>query len=55
MTVSFSHGWACGQQCWRPEGRKERNAAAQRALLTRCQMIGLARDGNYSRAMEQAA
>src|SRR5512139_150598 len=54
--VSFSYGRALQAPvlaAWR--GREENAAAAQRALLARCELNGLARDGKYDRAMEVVA
>ncbi|MEW6332409.1 MAG: class I fructose-bisphosphate aldolase [Pseudomonadota bacterium] len=54
--VSFSYGRALQAPvlaAWK--GQEANVSAAQKALLKRCQMNGLARDGKYSRAMEQAA
>ncbi len=54
--VSFSYGRALQAPvlaAW--QGREDNVAAAQKALLTRCRLNGLARDGNYARAMESAA
>jgi fructose-bisphosphate aldolase class I len=54
--VSFSYGRALQAPvlaAWK--GQESNVAAAQKALLKRCQMNGLARDGKYSRTMEQAA
>lgn len=54
--VSFSYGRALQAPvlaAWR--GQESNVAAAQQALLKRCRMNGLARDGKYSRTMEQAA
>jgi len=54
--VSFSYGRALQAPvlaAWK--GQESNVSAAQKALLKRCQMNGLARDGKYSRAMEQAA
>jgi fructose-bisphosphate aldolase class I len=54
--VSFSYGRALQAPvlaAWK--GQESNVAAAQKALQKRCQMNGLARDGKYSRTMEQAA
>ena len=54
--VSFSYGRALQapvQAVW--QGRESQVAAAQKALLTRCQLNSLAREGKYARAMEGAA
>jgi fructose-bisphosphate aldolase class I len=54
--VSFSYGRALQAPvlaAWK--GQEANAAAAQKALLRRCQMNGLARDGKYTRTMEQAA
>jgi fructose-bisphosphate aldolase, class I len=54
--VSFSYGRALQAPvlaAWK--GQESNVTAAQTALLKRCQMNGLARDGKYSRTMEQAA
>jgi fructose-bisphosphate aldolase, class I len=54
--VSFSYGRALQAPvlaAWK--GQEGNVAAAQKALFTRCQLNGLARDGKYSRAMESAA
>jgi fructose-bisphosphate aldolase class I len=54
--VSFSYGRALQAPvlaAWK--GQESNVTAAQKALLKRCQMNGLARDGKYSRALEQAA
>lgn len=51
--VSFSYGRALQAPvlaAWR--GEEANVAAAQQALLTRCQLNGLAREGKYARAME---
>ena len=53
--VSFSYGRALQAPvlaAW--QGFESNAAAAQKALLTRCHMNGLARDGKYARAMEAA-
>lgn len=54
--VSFSYGRALQAPvlaAWR--GQEANAAAAQQALLRRCELNGLARDGKYARAMEAAA
>jgi fructose-bisphosphate aldolase class I len=54
--VSFSYGRALQAPvlaAWK--GQESNAAAAQKALLKRCQLNGLARDGKYARAMEAAA
>ncbi len=54
--VSFSYGRALQAPVlavW--QGREDRAAAAQQALLKRCRLNGLARDGQYARAMEDKA
>ncbi|MGK2952886.1 MAG: class I fructose-bisphosphate aldolase [Thiobacillus sp.] len=54
--VSFSYGRALQAPvlaAW--QGQESKAAAAQQALLTRCHLNGLARDGKYDRAMERAA
>jgi fructose-bisphosphate aldolase class I len=54
--VSFSYGRALQAPVlatWK--GQEANVAAAQKALLKRCQLNGLARDGKYARAMEAAA
>ncbi|BAV33706.1 fructose-bisphosphate aldolase [Sulfuricaulis limicola] len=51
--VSFSYGRALQAPvlaAWK--GQESNVAAAQKALLKRCQLNGLARDGKYARAME---
>lgn len=51
--VSFSYGRALQApvlDVW--QGQESNAAAAQKALLTRCHLNGLARDGLYSREME---
>jgi fructose-bisphosphate aldolase class I len=51
--VSFSYGRALQAPvlaAW--QGQEANVAAAQQALLRRCQLNGLARDGKYDRAME---
>ena len=51
--VSFSYGRALQAPvlaAW--QGQEGNAAAAQQALLRRCELNGLARDGNYDRAME---
>jgi fructose-bisphosphate aldolase, class I len=53
--VSFSYGRALQAPvlaAW--QGQENHVAAAQKALLTRCHLNGLARDGKYTRAMESA-
>ena len=53
--VSFSYGRALQAPvlaAW--EGREDQAAAAQQALLKRCRLNGLAREGKYARAMEAA-
>jgi fructose-bisphosphate aldolase class I len=53
--VSFSYGRALQAPvlaAWR--GQEANVAAAQQALLRRCQLNGLARDGKYDRAMEDS-
>ena len=54
--VSFSYGRALQAPvlaAW--QGQEDNVAAAQRALLNRCHLNGLARAGKYSRSMESAA
>lgn len=54
--ISFSYGRALQAPvlaAW--QGQESHAAAAQQALLKRCQLNGLARDGKYARAMETAA
>jgi fructose-bisphosphate aldolase class I len=54
--VSFSYGRALQAPVlasWK--GQEGNVAAAQQALLKRCELNGLARDGKYDRAMESAA
>jgi fructose-bisphosphate aldolase, class I len=54
--VSFSYGRALQAPVlavWK--GQESNVSAAQKALLKRCQLNGLARDGKYARAMETAA
>jgi fructose-bisphosphate aldolase class I len=54
--VSFSYGRALQAPvlaAW--QGQKSNAEAAQKALLTRCHLNGLARDGKYERSMENAA
>ncbi len=54
--VSFSYGRALQAPvlaAWR--GQETNAAAAQEALLKRCQLNGLAREGRYERAMEATA
>ena len=54
--VSFSYGRALQAPVLAAWMGHESNAmAAQKALLKRCQLNGLAREGKYSRSMEQAA
>jgi fructose-bisphosphate aldolase class I len=53
--VSFSYGRALQAPvlaAW--QGQESHATAAQQALLKRCQLNGLARDGKYARAMETA-
>ncbi|MDQ3186058.1 MAG: fructose-bisphosphate aldolase class I [Pseudomonadota bacterium] len=53
--LSFSYGRALQAPvlaAW--EGKEGNMASAQRAFLKRCQLNGLAREGNYSRIMEAA-
>ena len=53
--VSFSYGRALQAPvlaAWK--GQESNVSAAQKALLTRCQLNGLARDGRYARSMETA-
>ena len=53
--VSFSYGRALQAPvlaAW--HGQEANAAAAQQALLRRCELNGLARDGRYARAMEDA-
>ncbi len=53
--VSFSYGRALQAPvlaAW--QGQESNTAAAQKALLTRCRLNGLARDGKYDRSMESA-
>jgi fructose-bisphosphate aldolase class I len=53
--VSFSYGRALQAPvlaAWK--GQEGNAAAAQKALLKRCELNGLARDGRYARAMEAA-
>jgi fructose-bisphosphate aldolase, class I len=53
--VSFSYGRALQAPvlaAW--QGQEANVATAQQALLTRCRLNGLARDGKYARAMEGA-
>lgn len=53
--VSFSYGRALQAPVLAAWQGQEHNAlAAQKALLTRCHLNGLARDGKYARAMEGA-
>jgi fructose-bisphosphate aldolase class I len=54
--VSFSYGRALQAPvlaAW--QGLESNAVAAQKALLTRCRLNGLARDGKYTRTMESAA
>ena len=54
--LSFSYGralQAAAQQAWR--GEAANRAAAQRAFLQRARLNSLARRGDYSSDMEQAA
>jgi fructose-bisphosphate aldolase class I len=54
--VSFSYGRALQAPvlaAWK--GQESHAAAAQKALLTRCHLNGLARDGSYARSMESAS
>ncbi len=54
--VSFSYGRALQAPvlaAWK--GEESKVAAAQKALLKRCRLNGLARDGKYSRSMEDAS
>lgn len=54
--LSFSYGRALQEPvlaAWR--GQEANVAAAQQALLTRCHLNGLAREGHYSRSMETMA
>ncbi len=54
--VSFSYGRALQAPvlaAWK--GQESNVSAAQRALLSRCQLNGLARDGKYARSMETAS
>ncbi len=54
--LSFSYGRALQQSTldvW--QGKSGNVAAAQRAFLRRAKLNGLARDGSYEAAMEQAA
>jgi fructose-bisphosphate aldolase class I len=54
--VSFSYGRALQAPVLAAWQGQENNAeAAQKALLRRCHLNGLARDGQYSRVMEDAA
>jgi fructose-bisphosphate aldolase class I len=53
--VSFSYGRALQAPvlgAWK--GQESNVAAAQQALMQRCKLNGLARDGKYSRGMETA-
>jgi fructose-bisphosphate aldolase class I len=54
--LSFSYGRALQAPvlaAWK--GQEANAAAAQKALLRRCELNGLARDGKYQRAMEKVA
>ena len=54
--VSFSYGRALQAPVlatW--QGEESNAAAAQKALLTRCHLNGLARDGQYARSMENTS
>lgn len=54
--LSFSYGRALQAPvlaAW--QGQENQATAAQQALLKRCRLNGLARDGKYARAMETAA
>lgn len=54
--ISFSYGRALQAPvlaAW--QGQEANAAAAQKALLTRCTLNGLARQGTYARSMEKAA
>jgi fructose-bisphosphate aldolase class I len=54
--VSFSYGRALQAPvlaAW--QGQESNAVAAQKALLTRCHLNGLARDGEYDRSMESAS
>jgi fructose-bisphosphate aldolase class I len=54
--VSFSYGRALQAPvlaAW--QGQESNAVAAQKALLTRCHLNGLARDGAYNRSMESAS
>lgn len=54
--VSFSYGRALQEPvlaAW--QGEEGKVAAAQQALLRRCELNGLAREGKYARTMEPAA
>jgi fructose-bisphosphate aldolase class I len=54
--VSFSYGRALQAPvlaAW--QGLEDNAAAAQKALLRRCELNGLARDGTYARTMEAGA
>jgi fructose-bisphosphate aldolase class I len=54
--VSFSYGRALQAPvlaAWK--GQEGNAAAAQQALLRRCELNGLARDGKYERGMETAS
>ena len=53
--VSFSYGRALQApvlDAW--QGQEGNVAAAQQALLKRCHLNGLAREGKYARSMEAA-
>jgi fructose-bisphosphate aldolase class I len=53
--VSFSYGRALQAPvlaAW--QGQENNVVAAQKALLTRCHLNGLAREGKYARSMEGA-
>jgi fructose-bisphosphate aldolase class I len=53
--VSFSYGRALQAPVLAAWQGQEGNAeTAQKVLLNRCQMNGLARDGKYARSMEGA-
>jgi len=54
--LSFSYGRALQAPvlaAWK--GQEANAAAAQKALLKRCELNGLARDGKYKRSLEKAA
>jgi len=54
--VSFSYGRALQapvQAAW--QGKEDQVGAAQQALLQRCRLNSLAREGKYARSMEGAA